>query len=217
MNGNGFTGFNPDEMRHQIKKFKDYGEDVVYSIITALTTFHSQIKTAWYSPKAVEFGKKMEELVEFRVQGLEKGYYNITASATKIYNIHANANNWPQMESPTQSSVHFMDKVNAYYSLEGKSPQGVVGMNKFVVETALSKLTVSMKECVDKLYKTPYDIAIYDESGAQAESYRAEIQALTSKFRESFDELMVEIKNAINTEIQTIKIASTNATNTFTM
>ena len=216
MNGNGFTGFNPQEVSNQIKIFNQYGEDVVHSIINALTTFHSQIKTAWYSPKAVEFGEKMEELAESRVWGLETGYYNITVTATKIYNIHAEANGWQYLENPYKSGIHFMDRVSAYYSLEEISPQGVVGMNKIVVETALSKLTAEMKNCIDKLHKTPYDIAIYDESGAQAASYRAEIQALTNKFSESFDELIEIIKKQIETESQTIQIASANATNTFT-
>ena len=208
----GFTGFNPDMVRKQISNFYQYEANTTFQFEKTIRELFSSLKESWYSPLAVKFSE-CSDSIRTLIGDLSQGYERIIVNAVNAYNINANANGWPTMsafgcEERPYGTVSLMIDMQ----LSEISPDGVVGMNKNAVREALDVFDANIKECIDMVDKTPYNISIYDEEGSQVASFKAEISRLKEKIVTNLSEMKHNINLSIEKEIEVIDKAKNNAT-----
>ena len=99
-----------------------------------------------------------------------------------------------------------------FWYLEESPDTGAVGMDKATVRIALDEFKKGINKIADMINDTPMDIAFFDEEGIQIASYQAEINKMKERVTSLFDEMCNEIEKAIEEEIETLTLASQQAT-----
>ncbi len=216
----GFTGFNPSQVNTQMREFDDYGFKIAVDLIGAYSDFFEVLQTAWCSQKAVEFGNKYIEALNYQITDLGLAYTNITYTAVKAYNIHARLDGLPTIDegynTPTEyGSIKWSNEGGRDIStiqLFDKNSEGVVGMNKIVVKAALNTFVKKVNMVLERVNNTPYNIAFFDETGEQQAAYKEEITRMANRVRETFTSMIESLNKSIGEEINTLELAKNQAT-----
>ncbi len=215
----GMTGFNPEESLRKIKETVDALERALGSgYQRACEDFFYKLQKKWYSPRAIEFGKKFIPLLKEVIKDSRKLVQSLYINSMEAYNKLATANGYPRAELNQIVDPDFLYEV----TLEdfGQHPgfednyYGTVGMNVLHVKEILNKFIADVAFAKKDLTEVPVGVAFYDPEGAMASAYKTEVEKLAGKISESLEGISKEINSAMQEEENTVLIAKDNATDT---
>ena len=236
MDGNGFTGFNPEVARQNIQSFVLATVTAGSSLLKALSNLideNSGLKKIWCSPKAVEFSNTyMPQLFETAGEFLKEGMAAYQG-AVQAYNIVAANNGLAPMQdllgdpnspignaasllnsgeqfSNVASQLGFDSSVSLLYAAHPDN--GAVGMNIEKVRVVLDTFKTEIFEALKLFDSIPTVIALYDTDGSQQNAFKVNVSKFKGKFIEIFMSMIQAIESAINTETNNIKLAKEQST-----
>ena len=216
----GFTGFNPELVKKECQYFLSVGDRALTFFLQAYNSFYDVLKIAWCSPKAVDFTSHLKNYMT-SLHHLEAAYVNVARSAERAYNINAVANGCQPIPDdqmitamPYSTGGMYTNYVENGTDLSEVNENGVVGMNKMLVKTALDLFNKKINEGCRIIDDTPYSIAFFDEDGSQKQAFKAEITKMKDELVQEVLGILQSIDEAIETEVNTMELAKQQATQT---
>ncbi len=225
MDGNGFTGFNPEVAKKDIAYYYENIEAAIDAIVACTENLFGGLEGSWCSPKALEFSKvAFPELFSTLAYFIDNSYdtYNSLVAA---YNIIAAKHG---AETITSEDVRGIGNLNSeqieniMYDEWGGNPYlhaadpatGAVGMNIKAVEAALIQFDAD-KDSVSKcLQQIPSEIAFYDASGSQQMAFKTNVEKFVNAFSDLFSKITEAIKEGTNTEKDNVALAASQSADT---
>lgn len=204
-----FTGFDPTLAKSNIDSFESSAKEAYSTCSKAFYDLKTGLLETWCSPKAVEFSEKYADKIGSVLVTFMSSYNIILANAERAYNTIALANGYSTIAvRPTNYSM-------TKYEFNLRSEKyGIVGMNIMQVKLLLESFNNDVKKVFEMLDELPMDIAFYDPEGAQVQAYKDEITKLKAKIFDVMTLINTDIKSAIETESNDIRLAKEQATQT---
>ena len=183
----------------------DYDEKVkiiIDKIIDEIGKFYDIIGTNWYSTRAVEFSTLLTSVMDdlcnkasIFIKNINEGAcnsYNSTADKQKTLNIEVNNN------------VEFTFNKE---SMVPEGPDGRVGMNVVLIESALNDFTAKITELTNSFDALPSYILLYKE-GMMRKYFFTKPESLKESVNETINNVINIITNHISQEVDTVNKAS---------
>lgn len=216
MDGNGWTGLNPEVAKSNIQSFDSACANWVVAFREKYYNFMDQLRYLWASPNAVKEEGNINGLVADFCDLFHNRSAEICLNAARAYNIVAAAHGAPTISenfigNNYNSGGHLMID---YKSLDG-SRNGITGINqKMVRDHLLPNFKASFDALARELDSLPSSIALYDDEDGQQHAYTSNISEFEKKFSGLVDEIWSKIQNALETEVDNARLAKEQATQT---
>lgn len=200
------TGLSPDEVRKNISNFKGAMSIIEFYLGSAVDYLYNELYYVWASPKAVEFNKYRDNYANV-AELVSTGQFEISQNAYRSYNAMARANG---LEEITDSFGNSLDNNNNLGNMSSMcrpleslellaEKNGLVGMNTLQVPNIRDAFINKIDEVLAKIDEVPSHIALFDPDGAIQSAFSDSI----AKMKENVSTLVSEMKDAINTALET--------------
>ena len=213
------TGFNTTQAQAQLEAFKEAYEEAGKILNNAFYNFQDELRTKWYSPKAVEFYSSYIGVRTKVWNSKTRTFWTIMNNAIGSYNILARSNGEAEMENPysrlANATILYSSGDHADVEFSERSPEGAVGMNTLLVKNVVIPLfKESIAKSISAFESLPLDIAFYDPAGELKASFKEMIVKMTEVITTEVDSLLQTVNEALGTEIENITIAKESAAET---
>ena len=210
MDGNGFTGLNPEMAATNIASFEGAVRGSVELLKNAFTTLFTDLKEVWASPNAVEFSNQYTSEIETFMHDFASHVGMIDDGARAAYNAAANANGAQTIEA----LVDF--EPGGGYALPcalDAEKNGVVGMNIVAVRDAvLTDFKLNMESALASFADIPNAIALYDDADGQRHAYASRIEKFKDAFSDMAEQITSKVLEYANNESDRVELAAEQAT-----
>ena len=228
----GFTGFNPTEARNNIETTTEKLSNILCDgIISETNNFFGLVSKFWASPKAIEFGEKYTSELDTISRHFLLLIRSFSKKAVEAYDSYARVNGTPAFSGEfADKANNFVDLINEtdangetvigtlYGELDLAAVQfkenlaGVVGINTLEIDNVCDDFfNVKVPAILSLFDEVNMSVAFYDPSGEVAAAYQNEVKALKEEASELFTNMANDIKQAIETERNTVMIAATQS------
>ncbi len=236
MDGNQFTGLNPEKARNDIDSFYNATLKITNDMSQAMGAFLSDdvgIKRVWCSPKAVEFSKNyipryyriVAEFVQYtmstcrnairsynrmaRVNGLQP-YNGIVQDVLDVLS-KASGDNTVATDAVTGNNylraAELLESGAASVFYPSHPESGIVGMNITSVQEAINIFTKEVENIIKEFDEIPSDLALYDENNSQQIAYTTNITRLKNCFSSECSNILTALNTAMSEEIFDTRLA----------
>lgn len=223
MEGEGFTGFNPEQAKVDINNFQNNGYRVGVYLEDAFKKLFEDLYYYWCSPNAVAFDEKHHEascnMISEVVYSVEALYIKFVSG----YNEMARANGVDFYDSDGDrheggtiiSSVGRRSETYLDFpNLRSAGKTGAVGMNVKKAQETLENFKTNILTVLSYIDKITSTIAFFDENGEIQPLIKTEISNLKRKIDNDVTTIVDEITKAFEIEEDTILLAQQKSTQT---
>ena len=190
MNGEGFTGLDPNEALMAIAAFEAEGESVRKEMFEANKAFLDGLSNVWWSEKAKGFGGRAVPKLYEAQESIRIEFNNSIVSAVAAYNNLAQGNGIPDNHkdeehvdlSGTDSNMYFTNG-EGFLNISANDEVGMV----------LADAQVLIDEFTNKVYQiviphlesVPYVIAFYDPGDEMKTAWKTRVAALVKSLQDA--------------------------------
>jgi uncharacterized protein YwqG len=195
MAGNGMTGINPGQVKASIESLHDTFSTGLSHLFEDTDKLFRELQTYWCSPNAVEFSNKYGPYFIDVLNESIKEIKKMCGQAAQAANVVATVHGLGTISVDIAEHVFY-----SLTALHDHSNSGDIGINKYYVERALSEFYISKASDVSIIDSAMSDIALFDPAEEQRRAYQITFVTVRSKIVLALDEIIDEIKAAIEYE-----------------
>ena len=206
------TGLNPEEAYRNIHDFCNSALSCYVSFSRAVKNLYRELYYVWASPNAVEFNKYREQANYVLGHILDMSHL-IESNAIRNYNVMANANGAPMIGEDRLDNLYYDpsyrdDDITYGFGTLVDNQSGIVGMNILQTQDIVSSFDSNIEEVLSMFDALPDKIALFDTNDNLKEAFKSEVTKMKSEVSELVSSMDAEIKNAIETETNNLRLAS---------
>ena len=200
--GEGFIGFNPEDSIHDIEAIGSHLQAIADAFKSAGETFFTGLRNNWASPKAQMFGSTWSgRLYTNTVNTTLIEASNIVEILTQAYNVMVSQQGYPTIDPPIFFTIN--NEAN-FGSLNGKDPNGNIGMNVSNVRKILQEYKAAIDNITADLSETPTKIHIQDPNGTVTAQVEKCIVNIETSISDSVIDIYAKVLNEAETEADTM-------------
>lgn len=220
LNEENATALNSELAKRNIDEFKYACREAGTCLIDAYCFLFDELYYIWASPKAVEFNGTFKTKIKNMIGSFEVAARIATQNAIRQYNMTARANGTSQIKDDTLGPLDnndYQPDYNLY--IEGichdlvDNQSGVTGMNIDQIKNLLSLFGTKIANAEAVIDEIPSYIALFDTNNAQQQDFVMNVKNVKAKVEELNVEISKAITEAIETEINQLRLATNQNNN----
>ena len=203
----GFVGLNVNAAYNQISDFYYSARNIYHDFDYAITDFFSDLDQKWASPVAEATTKGWAAEFGNIVTELDVLIFHTARGALSAGNTLARSHGttFPSLDltAPANGPI--------WYPNCRRDIDGVTGMAVQNVRITRDALDNKMKQLLTKLNELPKCISFYSTDGSLLTQYQTGVSAIASKISELVTRVISQLTEKMDTEIDNILLAQSNA------
>ena len=193
----GIIGLNPTRSKQQIEELNSNLSSIQSVFIKNSQGYLSNIKTFWYSPKAVEFSQSIVKSLQEIEEELKKLTIDIVEDACGAFNALAIAHGSMKIEVVPGPFAK-----GEYVLCEQMDPSGNIGMRINDVKTCTQDYISQLEKLNIVLQDIPKDISFYDNEGNLAGLFNTRVDTVKTLINDSINYINRELAQSISEQIE---------------
>lgn len=209
----GFTGLDIQRAVYDIVDFYNSCDNLTLDINHCVREFFDVLNKKWASPNALAITKNLISKINETYAGFITNFKHILSGACEAGRILAASHDADASRFNLGFDVESGYVSNAVTDAKvcEETLNGVTGMDTQGVKIALDLFVKDAKDIVRVMSNLPQGIAFYDPEGNMLTTYNRNITNHCNMFSALFEDIRIQVVNAINTETDNILLAKQQA------
>lgn len=204
--------FDKQWAKGEIEIFSEQGINACSKLDQTFNSFWDDISNCWNSKKFDDFQSNYKDECASITISLANKINALQNNLITSYNSYAKANGESCIEDESRDYVLKNTDYNNAPVTAVTHSNNLTGMNiDMVMNTILPNFEKGIIEAISILEELPTSISIFDVSGNLRKTFSTHITSMTDEVRELVTNMKNSIKEAVETEVNTIELAKNEA------